>query len=119
MSYPAPTAEYVEKSKQFPEKKVWEVFEGYTEDIVDARFFEFYMKEAIEFAERMNAPLYCGEYGVIDLATPEDTVKWYKAIHEAFVKMGICRCSWSYKKMDFGLSDERLDNVRNELISYL
>lgn len=83
---------------------------------------EYFMKRferAAEAAKENGTVLYCGEYGVIDLAAPEDTVKWYKAINEAFVKMGICRCAWSYKKMDFGLSDERLDSVRNELISYL
>ncbi len=83
---------------------------------------EFFMKRferAAEAAEKNGTVLYCGEYGVIDLASPEDTLKWFKAINEAFEKMGISRAAWSYKKMDFGLYDERLKGVINELIKYL
>ena len=63
--------------------------------------------------------LYCGEYGVIDLAEPEDALKWFKAINTAFDRLGISRAAWSYKKMDFGISDSRMDNIRSEIIKYL
>lgn len=87
-------------------------------DITPA-FFDDFFASAIEAARLNNTPLYCGEYGVIDVISPEDTVKWYKAIHEIFEKYGISRSAWSYKQMDFGLSDERLDGVREELLKYL
>ena len=83
---------------------------------------EFFIKRfelAAEAAKNNGTVLYCGEYGVIDNATPEDTVKWFKAINAAFEKMGICRAAWSYKKMDFGLSDDRMSGVIDELIKYL
>ena len=38
---------------------------------------------------------------------------------DLFEKYGIARSAWSYKEMDFGLSDERLDDVRSELLQYL
>ena len=56
---------------------------------------------------------------MIDRATPEDTVKWFRTINEVLEKHGIARAAWSYRQMDFGLSDARLDGVRNELIKYL
>ncbi|MBP3351700.1 MAG: glycoside hydrolase family 5 protein [Lachnospiraceae bacterium] len=87
-------------------------------DITPA-FFDDFFASALEKAKHENSPLYCGEYGVIDVVSPEDTVKWYKAIHEIFEKYGISRSAWSYKQMDFGLSDERLDGVREELLKYL
>lgn len=87
-------------------------------DITPA-FFDDFFASAIEKAKLENSPLYCGEYGVIDRVSPEDTVKWYKTIHEIFEKYGISRSAWSYKQMDFGLSDERLDGVREELLKYL
>ena len=59
------------------------------------------------------------EYGVIEKATPEDTVGWYRMIHEAFERHGIARSAWSYRAMNFGLSDARLDGVREELIRLL
>ncbi len=85
----------------------------------DAAYFESLFEEAISIADKRNVCLYCGEYGVIDRATPEDTVEWYKAISTVFNKYGIGRAAWSYKQMDFGLSDERLDGVRKELLQYL
>ena len=81
--------------------------------------FEEEFDSAIRTAEERGAALYCGEYGVIELATPEDTVKWYRVINEVFEKHQIARSAWSYREMNFGLSDARLDGVREELIRYL
>ncbi len=86
---------------------------------IPADFFEKDFAPALQAAQRRGAMLYCGEYGVIDIASPEDTVKWYRQIHAAFEKYGVSRCAWSYKQMDFGLSDARLDGVRRELIQLL
>ena len=57
--------------------------------------------------------------GVIENASPEDTLSWYKAISAVFSAHGIGRAAWSYRRMNFGLSDERLDGVRDELIKCL
>ena len=86
---------------------------------VTKEYFKERFASAVETAEKYNTSLYCGEYGVIDRVSPEDTVKWYKAIHEAFEELGIGRSAWSYKEMDFGLSDERMSGVIGELIQYL
>ena len=86
---------------------------------VDEAFFEQRFASALEIAEERGTSLYCGEYGVIDVASPEDTVEWYRAIHAVFEKHRIARAAWSYRKMDFGLADERMDKVRNELIQLL
>ena len=76
-------------------------------------------REAMDFAEKNDTVLYCGEYGVIDVVCPEDTVLWFRDIHEAFEKCGISRCAWCYKGMDFGIADARLDMVRDEIIKNL
>ena len=86
---------------------------------VDEDYFEKAFASAIETAEKNHTALYCGEYGVIDKATPEDTVRWYQRIHETFEKHQIARSAWSYRQMDFGLIDERLDGVRDRLIPLL
>ena len=82
-------------------------------------YFEDFMSDAVRAAERYDVPLYCGEYGVIDRARPEDALVWFTMIHEAFEKYGIGRAAWSYRQMDFGLSDARMDEVRNELVKVL
>ena len=95
-------------------------FEKYPpETTLSPAFFEDFFREAVSVAEARNVPLYCGEYGVIDRATPEDALVWYAAIHAAFEKYGIGRAAWSYRQMDFGLSDPRMDGVREELLRCL
>ena len=86
---------------------------------VDGEFFERAFATAIETAEKYQAALYCGEYGVIENASPEDTLRWYERIHDTFEKHEISRSAWSYRQMDFGLSDARLDGVRDRLIPLL
>lgn len=92
---------------------------SYEESQATSEFFENFFASALEKAKKSNTSLYCGEYGVIDRVSPADTVKWYQAINRVFEKYGISRCAWSYKEMDFGLSDPRLDPVRDELLRYL
>lgn len=92
---------------------------SFEEAEISPAYFEQRFISAIEKAKENNTDLYCGEYGVIDRSTPEDTIKWYKCINSVFEKYGIARCAWSYKEMDFGLADSRLDDVRDELLKYL
>lgn len=87
-------------------------------DITPALFEKLFMS-AIEKADKYGVSLYCGEYGVIDICSPEDTVKWFRCINSVFEKYGISRCAWSYKGMDFGFTDNRLDSVRDELLKYI
>lgn len=82
---------------------------------VTADTFSKFFARAVQVAEERNVPLYCGEYGVIDLADVQSTLEWYRDIHSAFQKYGIARAAWSWKQMDFGLSDERLASAAEEL----
>lgn len=97
-----------------PEERI-----SYEESGIVPEFFEEFFQSALEKAKNSNTVLYCGEYGVIDRVSPEDTLKWFKAINSVFEKYGISRCAWSYKEMDFGLNDKRLDGIRKELLKYL
>ena len=82
-------------------------------------FFEEFFASAIKKAEDNNTELYCGEYGVIDVVSAEDTLKWLKCINAVFEKHGIGRSIWSYKEMDFGLTSERLNSVRGDILKYI
>ena len=92
---------------------------GDSDGKIDGEFFKKRFAEPVKVAEERGVSLYCGEYGVIDHADPEDILKWYKAINEAFEFYGIGRSTWSYKQMDFGLSDSRLDGVRGEILKLI
>lgn len=92
-------------------------FEGFDKDqVMGVEYFEKMIGEAVRVAEERNVPLYCGEFGVINLATAEDTLKWYKAICSVFDKYGIARAAWSYKEMDFGFIDDHMKDVLDRLI---
>ncbi len=95
-------------------------FDAFAPDAtIDENYFETIFAEAVKVAEDRKVLLYCGEYGVIDRVAPEDTLEWYKLISAVYNRHGIGRAAWSYRQMDFGLSDSRLDYVRPELLKYL
>ncbi len=81
--------------------------------------FEELFESALEHAAGFGADLYCGEYGVIDVVSPEEALEWYRVINRVFERHGISRAAWSYKEMDFGISDARMDKVRDELTKCL
>lgn len=91
----------------------------YAESGCSADYFIKLFESAARTAGKNNAILYCGEYGVIDRATPADTLRWHKDINAAFNRYGISHAAWSYKEMDFGLSEKRLEGVIDELVKYL
>lgn len=88
-------------------------------DEFNSRYFENLFSEAMNVAEEREVALYCGEYGVIDLADTESTMNWLKDINATFEKHGIARALWNYKEKDFGLTDKKFDSVRSELIKLL
>ena len=86
---------------------------------MNVAYFENLMQPALQIAEKYNVPLYCGEYGVIDLADPKDALAWYRDMNSALEKYGIPRAAWSLHDMNFGLADPWLDGVREELLKVL
>ena len=92
---------------------------SFEESGTSSGYFEELFGPALKTAEENGTLLYCGEYGVIDVVAPEEALKWYKAINRVFEEHNIGRSAWSYKQMDFGISDERMDGVREELLKVL
>ncbi len=92
---------------------------SFAESGTDEAYFEELFAPAIRAAQERGTCLYCGEYGVIDRASPEDTVRWYETIHRVLEKHEISRAAWSYREMDFGIGDQRLDAVREQIVQAL
>ena len=118
MKFDLPQKEYIRITKQILGDWREEGVED-SDQIIDESYFERLFKEAIDIAEERDVALYCGEYGVINLADPEDTLKWLRCIRNVFEKYGIGRAVWSYREMDFGIVDEHYDGVRKELVELL
>lgn len=85
------------------------------DEIVGGWFFEKIFAPAVQKAEKDGVPLYCGEYGVIDLADNEDKLRWLTDIHQTFSKFGIGHALWNYKEKDFGFCDDRFADIRKRL----
>ena len=92
---------------------------GDPNEVIGEKYFENLFEEALKVAGERDVPLYCGEYGVIDKADPADALDWLTAINKTFLKYDIGRALWSYKKMDFGLMDKRLDAYREDMLKVL
>lgn len=118
MEYPATIEEYREKTKVL-DQTANRIFEEGIADSMGERFFVNFFSIAAEFAEKRNAALYCGEYGVIDKAPVESILNWYRDIHAAFEKFGIGRAAWTYKKMNFDLIGEHYKPILNQIIPLL
>lgn len=118
VEYPATTAEYSEKSKTFASDWAGAILNMKVKE-TGADYFAELFEPAVEAATRNGAPLYCGEYGVIDQAPTASTIKWLRDIHSAFEKYGIGRSLWVYKEKDFGIVGPHYDDIRDEMIKVL
>ncbi|MBR3308257.1 MAG: cellulase family glycosylhydrolase [Lachnospiraceae bacterium] len=109
--------------RDFAEKNissyVWDISAFDPDARFGREFFEKLMAEAVAVADERNVPLYCGEFGVIQLADPEDALKWYELICGCMNDHGIGRAAWSYREMDFGLADACMDSVRDRLVKII
>ena len=88
-------------------------------DVMGVQYFMDLMAEAARVAEERDVALYCGEYGVIDLADPKDILAWYEAICAAFDSYGIARAAWTYKQLDFGFVDEHMKPVLEDVLKIM
>ena len=118
VEYPADLKEYREKSSLLQKELAAAVYDEHVSSL-GPEFFEHLFLPAVRAARENGAPLYCGEYGVIDQAPAGDALRWHRDIHAVFEKYAIGRALWTWKKKDFGLMDAHYDAVRTELTKYL
>lgn len=88
-------------------------------EYADGTMFARMFAGAVQIAEERDVPLYCGEYGVIDRADNESLLAWYEGIHAAFEQYGIGRAAWSYRRMDYGITDPCRAEIAEKLVSLL
>ncbi len=118
-SYPLTAKEYIEQSDTLLNGCCAETCRQVSPSASGTDLLLPLFDEAIRAADERNVPLYCGEYGVIDLAAPEYKLAWIKDIHSVFEKYGIGRAMWCYKEMDFGLTDKSCASIYDELCGLL
>lgn len=100
---------YLKKSDEF--KRKYSFCES-----VDREYLKNRLQPALYFAKERNAVLYCGEYGVIDKAPAESSIRWHRDLSDLLIEYGIGRAVWSYKLMSFPLVDKDSAVINRELI---
>ena len=119
VTYPMTAGEYIEIANQKLNGNFTGIFRGMAKETAGAELLDFLFQEAVSVAEERNVPLYCGEYGVINLADAESALAWHRDIHKVFEKHDIGRALWSYRQMDFGIVDEHYEEVFEDLTELL
>lgn len=110
IAYPLPIEDYREACRKVFHSENFELFKPEVKAL-GIEYFEFILKSALEAAEKYNVPLYCGEYGVIDLADQVSKDNWLKDFRSTLDKYGIGRALWNYKEKDFGIVKRDFPNV--------
>lgn len=118
ITYPASVEEYRKCSFELSHDHAGAIFMDGLEEL-GPDFFEMIFEPAVKKAEADNVPLYCGEYGVIDLAENEAKLRWLKDIHSAFSNHGIGSALWNYKQKDFGIVDESFATIKDKFIEFM
>lgn len=119
IDYPDTKAVYREKSLEYAGKNFAEAFDDFSGDKVDVSFVEWQISAAAEVAEKMNVPVYCGEYGVIDRVPDDRLLRWYNDVSSVFNKFGIGRAAWTYREKDFGITDACRSAIFDEIVRLL
>lgn len=85
-------------------------------DVMDKQFVHAFLRPAREFIEARDVPLYCGEYGVIDVADAQSRANWTRDVAEFCLQNGIGRAMWSYRGMGFTMVDHEGKAIDGELV---
>ena len=59
----------------------------------------------LDFKEKHNVPIFCGEFGCVVHGSPETRQNWTNDIIALFKKHKISYTYWNYKNLDFGIYD--------------
>lgn len=87
-------------SKPMPNMRNLDRFVGQKND---KEFLYQQLQPALDFMEKTGKPLYCGEYGVLDMVAADSRVAWVKDLTDWFLEHNVGRAVWSLSKMNFGL----------------
>ena len=117
--YPKTIGEYITETEGLIDPTQAYPLKHIAPETIGKEFFRKFFMDAIEAAEMNDVPLYCGEYGMIDRANPEDAIRWFEDIHEVFDEYQIARAVWTYKEKDFGITGEHYSPIFEKLIKCL
>ena len=88
-------------------------------EVADKNFMYVYFKDAVDFIEKHDMPLYCGEYGVYETADDASAERWLDDTTSIMCELGIGHAVWSYR--GFSRITEPQDNtvVSEKMVEYI
>ncbi|MBQ8188900.1 MAG: glycoside hydrolase family 5 protein [Lachnospiraceae bacterium] len=113
--YPESMEYYNEGSKSLGYQG--EVVTNASSKLMGEEFITEMIEEAIDAAKKAGVGLYCGEFGVINQAPVEDTLRWFTDVDKVFRKYNIGCAVWTYKEMDFGLTEDHYASIKDDLLT--
>lgn len=119
INYPDTKEVYYNKSLENLGDDHAKAFPNFDGEMVDASFMEWEMRVAVDVSEKLDVPIYCGEYGVIDRVPDDALLRWYGDVSAVFDKFGIGRAAWTYREKDFGITDPCREKIVGEIVKYL
>ncbi len=119
IDYPDTKEIYREKAAEYTGDDLAKMFDNFEGKMIDASYMEWEMSVAVKVAEKLNVPIYCGEYGVIDRVPDDRLLRWYGDISSVFDKNGIGRAAWTYRQKDFGITDPCRSRIIDEIVKFI
>ncbi|MCM1168139.1 MAG: glycoside hydrolase family 5 protein [Ruminococcus sp.] len=119
VDYPDTKEIYRSKTLENLDSGLAQPFNDFGGDMIDASYMEWEMSAAVEVAEKLDVPIYCGEYGVIDRVPDEQLLRWYADVSATFDKLGIGRAAWTYREKDFGITDPCRAGIADKIVKLL
>lgn len=93
-------------------QKLWE---GYRTSRFNRTQLETQIKQVAQWRDRYQVSLYCGEYGVHDVAPQNDRIRWHRDVTELLTQEKIGHALWSYRA-DFGLVPDGQVSMDQQLL---
>jgi TolB protein len=74
-------------------------------------YLRHHLAHVFRFRDTHQVPVYCGEFGVLNLAPQEDALRYYRDVVRLLRREGIGFSNWNYKSDNFGLVTRKGDVV--------
>jgi endoglucanase len=66
-------------------------------------YLRHHLAHVFRFRDTHQVPVYCGEFGVLNLAPRDDALRYYRDVVRLLRREGIGFSNWNYKSDNFGL----------------
>lgn len=118
VTYPGDISAFAEYLKAHPKYQLKYALVA-DETSNDRALMDKLLGHALAFIHDSSCQLYCGEFGVIDSAPPNEAAKWINDFLEILDANGIGHSLWNYKSLDFGLLNLQGNVVSEYLLDFI